>query len=483
MEDHKNNTLPNIRRMAEETYQAELVRERQERAWALGKNLPPPSFVKQQQEIMDKFKSTNNTATNPTASNANIGTTSSTSTSASAQAHSRSDASGNTPQFRPRAESRPQLPKPPVSFPVQEYPIPVLPPELEERRRASDLHGGTSTKNRDEFLNSLRRPPWVSTERDQRLPLPDGWGHSASPVPTTDNSDPQRPSSTSASSIRSKPSLSEVRMSPSNTSPTKSSGLDRSRTSSDRHLATSPPTGKSLHEIWKPPISPEEDAAAANKHYSVGRRNSNASMRSISSATSALRPPAAETIPERADDARVGDVSPPDRKGKGKERMHSSAAAAAAGVANPSPPPYGPPTSTTSVLYTRPPDDHSSRERDRSNNFTSYPAPQPSSRSSHSSLNGDDERERYPTSAFSAAQVRESEYDDRFDRHEPLDFMNGTIAGPGYDSYESTYPRTYRPNLPRSTSYTRPPPSLRDDHDRREGEFILPVERSDLSDG
>ncbi|KAF9444184.1 hypothetical protein P691DRAFT_763619 [Macrolepiota fuliginosa MF-IS2] len=466
MAEHVNNTLPTIRRMAEETYQAELARERQERSWALGKNLPPASFVKQQQEIMDRIKSTNSAGTNSGVPIANIGTTSSA--SAGAQLHPRSDASGILSQSQPRAEPRPPISKHPVSFPVQEYPIPVLPPELEERRRASDLHGGASTKNRDEFLSSVRRPPMTSIDRDQRLPLPEGWIHSTPVVPTND--DP-RPPSSSNSSIRSKPSLNEVRMSPSNPSPTKSSGLDRARTISERHLATSPSTGKSLHEIWKPSISPEEDAAAS-KQYPVGRRNSNASMRSIGSASSALRTSAAETIPERVNDIPGDEGSSADRKGKGKERMHFSAAAAAAATGASRPPSSGPLASTP---FAKSPlaDDHTSRERDHSNNFGPYATPQRSSRSSLSSLNGSEERERHPTPPSSATRVRDSDHDYRPDRRERPDFMNGAIVAPAYDQDDTPYSRPYhdRPNLPRSTSYTRPPPSLRDDNDRRDEHY------------
>lgn len=48
--------------------------------------------------------------------------------------------------------------------------------------------------------------------------------------------------------------------------------IDHARTIPERYLVTSPPAVKSLYEIWKPSISPEEDAAS-NK-YSVARRKS-----------------------------------------------------------------------------------------------------------------------------------------------------------------------------------------------------------------
>ncbi len=475
LDDHKNRTLPGIRRMAEDTYQAELERERQERTWALR---PPASFVKQQQEIMDRITSTKNTTATPSAPVPNGST--SASTSASGQAHSRPDTSENVFQTRPRGDSRPPAAKPPVIFPVQEYPIPVLPPELEERRRASDLHGGTSTKPRDEFLSSVRRPTWVPADRDHRPSLPEGWTQPPSTVSLNDNIDLQQPPSSSASSIRSRPSLNEVRIGPTNVSPTKVSNLDRARTLSERHLATSPSSGKSLHEIWKPSISPEEDAATSNKHYSVGRRNSNASMRSIGSASSALRA-SAETIPERADDG-LGDLesSSADNKGKGKEKTYFSAAvaaaAAAAVVANISRPSSGSPSFSAVNPYVKSSlsEDRSSREKDHSNTSTLHHTLQRSNKPSLSSINGNYEQERYPTPPSSASRARGLDYEDRFDKRERLDYMNGGIAGPE-ESYESASLRPYhdRPNLGRSTSYTRPPHNPRDEHDRRDGTFYF----------
>lgn len=477
VEEHKNKTLPGIRHMAEEAYQGELLRERQERAWSLGRNMPPPSFVKEQQEILNRIQSTKSATAGSNTSAANAGVTSSASTSASAQAKTRPDPSVNTPQSRPRAGSRPPIPKPPISFPTQEYPIPSLPPELEERRRASDLHGGVGTKSRDEFLSSMRRPPWSSTDRDTRPHLPDPWTQYGPAIPSNENNDLQRPPSTSASSIRSKPSLNEVRTGPglNSASPTKSSGLDRSRTLSDRHLATSPPAGKSVHEIWKPSMSPEEDAAAAKQHYPVGRKNSNASMRSISSAASSIRPTPAETIPERVDDV-LGDseISSLDRKGKGKEPIQFSTVSGPTSVSRP--PSSGSPAPATSTSYTKSPlsEDPTLREREYSNSFVPYSTPQRPLRS-FSGLNGNDERERYPTPPSSATRSREFDYDDRFDRREHPDYMNGGIAGPGPDYHEPIHPRAYhdRPNIGRSGSYTRPPPSLRDDYDRRDGKLIF----------
>ena len=77
---------------------------------------------------------------------------------------------------------------------------------------------------------------------------------------------------------------------------------------SAEHLARSLPRAPPP-EVWKPTISPAEDALPA-KTYNLGRRGSTASMRSTGSGTSmrstgsgaSIQPSITETIPERADD-------------------------------------------------------------------------------------------------------------------------------------------------------------------------------------
>ena len=64
---------------------------------------------------------------------------------------------------------------------------------------------------------------------------------------------------------------------------------------SSEHLARPPP--RAPPEIWKPAISPAEDALPA-KHYNIGRRKDGASMRSTGSGAS-VRPPITETVPEQ----------------------------------------------------------------------------------------------------------------------------------------------------------------------------------------
>jgi hypothetical protein len=197
-------------------------------------------------------------------------------------------------------------------------------------------------------------------------------------------------------------------------------------------------------------------------------------MRSIGSATSAIRPPPTETIPERVDDVQEGsDRSPRGKKGKGKERVVYSAASAAAAANASRSPSTGSPASITSTSFTKPPptDELNTRDTEHVASFASHNTPARFGKSSISSLNGNDERERYPTPPLSTSRLRDSEYDDRIDRRERLDYMNGSIAGAEPDHYEPPYGRPYydRPNLTRLGSFTRPSPILRDDHERRDG--------------
>jgi hypothetical protein len=84
--------------------------------------------------------------------------------------------------------------------------------------------------------------------------------------------------------------------------------MDRpSRSLSERHTR---PSAKPIPEIWKPSISPEEDARLSSP-YTLARRGSTASMRSTGSAS--IRPSIAEAIPERADD-----VEGPSEREKGR---------------------------------------------------------------------------------------------------------------------------------------------------------------------
>jgi len=432
-------TVPNIQRMADDTFQAELIRERNERLWALqaGQAKPSPEYVKQQEEAMAKAKSTSTstaaataataTATATAATAATAATTmaantvpvSVTSTSASAQASTCSTASQSRPQALDFLNDFPPV-----------YHIPNLPPELEARRRTSDLHGGNATKPRDDFVGSLRR----SSDH------PESWTSTTAVIDT----DLQRPRSTSIKS-------NQARMSPnpSNTSPSKSFTLDRSRTLSDRHIATSPASGK--HEFWKPQISQEEDAASANKHYSMGRRSSNASMGSIGSTNSALR--TAETIPERVDDTWE---SSGDSKVKGRERSGFSAASAAAAAVRQ--PLSSSPISVSSASYPKMP---------LVDEPASYSTPLRTIRNSHSTMNGNDER--YPPLS---SRTRNLDSDDGAGGSDSLNFMNDGIAGPDLDYHESVpYVRQYheRQSLSRLTSVSR----LRDDHGGRDGKSVI----------
>jgi len=207
-------------------------------------------------------------------------------------------------------------------------------------------------------------------------------------------------------------------MSP-NTSPTKSSTLDRSRTTSDRPVATSPASTKSVHEIWKPQVSQDEDLPSPSN---VGRKNSNASMRSTTSTSSALRTP--ETIPERVHDP-----------SKAKRSAFSAASAAAAAVrpplsSSPASPAIRPPLSSSpaasSAAYFKMP---------LLDETAFYGTPH-------------DHDERYPALS---PRNRDLDHDDR--ASDPLDF----VTGPDYDPPPQA--RQYQ-SLSRLTSVSR----LRDDH-------------------
>lgn len=143
-------------------------------------------------------------------------------------------------------------------------------------------------------------PGWTQYFREEQQNIMDSIKQSSN---QTDN--PVRTASESPTEEQYKPSntLPRVRSSqPSPVSPDKwDNSLGRSSGSiysTERQPARSPP--RALPEVWKPAISPAEDALPA-KTYNLGRRGSTASMRSTGSGAS-IRPSITETIPERADD-------------------------------------------------------------------------------------------------------------------------------------------------------------------------------------
>ena len=376
-------TVPNIHRMADETFQAELVRERRERMWALqvGQTKPSPEYVKQQEEAMAKLKSTSTAA----AAAAMSPTTTSTMTIPSSTSSSNtipSSTPSSTPSPTPSSTSSS------ITTSSSTTTIPSTSTSTHRPRPQAS-----------EFLNSTYVIPKLPKELEARL------------LKSRDFDSPL-PRSTS------------VHMSP-NTSPTKSSTLDRSRTTTDRPVATSPASTKSVHEIWKPQVFQDEDLPSTSN---VGRKNSNASMRSTTSTSSALRTP--ETIPERVHDP-----------SKTKRSAFSAASAAAAAARPPlssspaspaiRPPLSSSPAASSAAYFKMPPLDETA--------FYGTP------------LHSHDHDERYPTLS---PRNRDLDHDDR--ASDPLDFA----AGPDYDPPPQVRQYHERQSLSRLTSVSR----LRDDH-------------------
>ena len=273
--------MKTIKGLASEQYKLELDIERNQRRWTAGVPMTPgwtQYFRQEQQNIMNSIKQSNQTDN-------------SVRTATESPTEERSSAipkpSNEPPAFAPTT---------PVPLPVPPSPSPVRPAEEREKpfvspqsvRRGSDVR---STMSGDHDPGSFRRSHHASVH--ERPALPDNW------VTTETVEEPEE-------IIRSPPPQ-RARLSsfdkppqPSPVSPDHrwDSSLGRSSGSIHEHLARSPPRGPP--EVWKPAISPAEDALPP-KHYNLGRRRSSTSMRSTGSGAS-IRPSIREPIPERADD-------------------------------------------------------------------------------------------------------------------------------------------------------------------------------------
>ena len=285
LEADYNEAMRTIKSLASEQYKLELDRERNQRRWTAGVPMTPgwsQYFRQEQQNIMNSIKQSNQT-----------------------------DNSVRTASESPTEERRSAIPKPsneppalapsssPVLLPVPPSPS-VRPAEERERpfvspqsvRRGSDVRSSLSSDRDDP--GSFRRNHHGSVH--VRPSLPETWVASEtvdepeellrSPptrarVPSIDR--PSQPSSSVSPDIRWDNSLG------------RSSGSIHS--SEPRSPPRAPP------EVWKPAISPAEDALPPPpaKPYNLGRRGSSTSMRSAGSGAS-IRPSITETIPERADD-------------------------------------------------------------------------------------------------------------------------------------------------------------------------------------
>jgi hypothetical protein len=270
--------MQTIKGLASEQYKIELDRERNQRRWTAGVPMTPgwsQYFRQEQQNIMNSIKQSNQT-----------------------------DNSVRTASESPTEERRSAIPKPSSETPAPTTPVllPVPPsPSVrpnEERdksfvspqsvRRGSDVRS-TLSGDRDD-PGSFRRSHHASVH--VRPSLPENW------VATETVEEPEE-------LIRSPPPrarLSSIEK-PSQPSPVSpdirwDSSLGRSSGSIHSAEPRSPP--RAPPEVWKPAISPAEDALPA-KPYNLGRRGSSASMRSTGSGAS-IRPSITETIPEWADD-------------------------------------------------------------------------------------------------------------------------------------------------------------------------------------
>ena len=269
-EEHSQ-AMSNIRKLAAESFQIALERERQERRWAAGQQMHSAwseALIQEQQGILDRIQQSGsqNETSHPRASD-----------------HQNEVPIHLTTRSAPATNSY-MSPSPPPPIP----PPPPLPPPLSEpkpdqegryfpppsSRRGTD-NTFNITNHRDDTVNEFSRHATNSQPTTER-PHPESW----TSRPLVD--EPQEMDRPKAPAERP-----EVPM---------GRPIDRpSRSTSERHVANSPP--KAIPEFWKPSISPEEDAAAS-KPYVLARRGSTASMRSIGSTN--LRPPTTNPIPEHA---------------------------------------------------------------------------------------------------------------------------------------------------------------------------------------
>ncbi|KAF8881249.1 hypothetical protein BD779DRAFT_1675555 [Infundibulicybe gibba] len=262
---------------ATETFHAELEREREQRRWAAGQAMRPEwteALKQEQQAILDKINHEK---------------------AERAKGKSDDQVSGTKPPDiglgRPSPISPATAPPMFVSPTSQHSPFSPLPPtpDREERekrsapaqglRRATDSFSSSSP--RDDFSSPSGRRNYGSFRGER--PRPDAWESWGHQELGDDPEELLRPPERSRPPIERSLALDK----PGETTPSRP--IERStRSSSERHAAHSPPGPV---EIWRPSISPEEDAAASRPHL---RRGSTASLRSNGS-----YPTAEPLIPDR----------------------------------------------------------------------------------------------------------------------------------------------------------------------------------------
>jgi hypothetical protein len=260
-------TMEDIRTLAEEQFQLDLQRERQERRWVAGDSMDPrwnEALKREQQNIMDTIKAQKESSSPKTT-------------------EPPPDTVSSIVKTPPLPSIITESPAPPVELDRQREREPERKrqheresPSVPKGRRGSGTH---SSKHRDEILQTSRYAAYY--------PSPD---EKPSHVESLLNDDMSEDSEESLlrppERLRSSGERHEPVARP----------IDRpSRSLSERTR----PSPKPIPEIWKPSISPEDDARSPN-HYPLARRGSTTSMRSTGSV--GIRPSISEAIPERADD-------------------------------------------------------------------------------------------------------------------------------------------------------------------------------------
>ena len=294
-EDHKLE-IGRIRALGAEEYHTQLELERQQRKWAFGQPIDAKwkdALMREHRKIFESYKPAETSPDIPSQNGAQS---------------SRSN--------EPAAEARSNLPPRPITVP--EYNPPPLPPEIEQKKAA---------QSREE-----RPPPRVRRESDAIAGSAKEEYRHAAYFPTADDRGPyygqRAPVLTDEPenllynhTDQSRPSVDR--------SPTlERSDEDRSSTRPSGERQRYGPSSPVKHEIWRPNINAEEEAANARR--GLARRGSTASQRSVGS--NSIRSLAPEPILERPD-GNERDSAPRKTDGeptaslpdKGKERQQSRA--------------------------------------------------------------------------------------------------------------------------------------------------------------
>ena len=310
LEDEYKQAMNTIKSLANEQYQLELNRERNQRRWTAGAPMHPDwtrILAEEQQSIMNNIKQS--------------GSQDDRGASESPTDQRRP----SLPTTRPVSEATPPeppephlLPQPIVQHAAHERrddrdrhvppPVSTPAPYSTNGRRSSDARSKASRDREDHPPNSAR-----NGLTHVRPSLPDDWDSRESlndPEDIIPRGPPPRSRQNTDPSALPDPS-------------TWTSSLGRSsgsiRSASGSHLGRSPP--KAAPEVWKPAAVPPEDPTPTPlKSANLARRNSSTSMRSTGSGNS-IRPSITEAIPEGADDVGEEDGNSGERERFEQDRV------------------------------------------------------------------------------------------------------------------------------------------------------------------